>query len=57
MASHDPVAGSADLLTHEGEEDRAELKNQGDAALLVGVSRPCSVNIKLTFNLLGNYGL
>lgn len=48
MASHDPVAGSADLLTHEGEGDRAELKKQDDTALLVGVSRPCFVNIKLT---------
>lgn len=37
MASHDPVAGSTDLLAQqgEGEVDRAELKNQDDAALLV----------------------
>ncbi|KAJ5518132.1 Amino acid/polyamine transporter I [Penicillium expansum] len=36
MASHDPVAGSTDLLAQqgEGEVDRAELKNQDDAALL-----------------------
>lgn len=41
MASHDPVTGSADLLANQGEGDRAEIKSQDDAALLVsGASRP-----------------
>lgn len=52
MASHDPVAGSADPLTNqgEGEVDRAELKNQDDAALLVsGAIQSCVlVNLKST---------
>jgi hypothetical protein len=51
MASHDPVAGSADLFTNqgegEGEANRAELKNQDDAALLVSAASK-SINLKLT---------
>lgn len=51
MAPHDPVAGSTDLLANqgEGEVDRAELKNQDDAALLVsGAIQSVFVNLKLT---------
>lgn len=49
MASHDPVAGSANLFTNqgEGEANRAELKNQEDAALLVSAASR-SINLKLT---------
>lgn len=61
MASHDPVAGSADPLTNqgEGEVDRAELKNQDDAALLVsGAIQSVFVNLKLTwYNILADHGL
>lgn len=61
MAPHDPVAGSTDLLANqgEGEVDRAELKNQDDAALLVsGAIQSVFVNLKLTwYNTLADHGL
>ncbi|KAJ5470258.1 hypothetical protein N7530_007615 [Penicillium desertorum] len=55
MASHDPVAGSADLFTNqgEGEADRAELKNQDDAALLRTLGyKPV---LHRTYNLFENF--
>ncbi|CAG8316576.1 unnamed protein product [Penicillium nalgiovense] len=55
MASHDPVAGSANLFTNqgEGEANRAELKNQEDAALLRTLGyKPV---LHRTYNLFENF--